>query len=149
MDNWAAVEIADALVTALNGETWTPTLTFYRRYAPVRNIDSLDCLIGTVLPFETANPRLVDRRPIVREDITVSINVQKKVTGPECNDEIDPLTKLVQDVADHVRNLKSVALSESTTAVFQNSEIAFDFASLRDPVVFTGWTNIVYTVVRA
>ena len=149
MDNWAAVEIADALVTAINAVTWSPTLTAVRRYAPVRSLEDEDCLGVTVLPFETANPSLIDRRPIVREEITVSINVQKEVTGPDCNDEIDPLTKLVQDIADFCRNRKTEAIDDDVTVAFMAAEIAFDFLSLRDPVVFTGWTNLTYKIVRS
>lgn len=146
--NWKAVEIADELATSINAETWNPELTVVRRYSPIRELQTSEKLEAVILPFETANQTLIDRRPHVKEDVTISINIQKGVRNPEDNSEIDPLTKVVQDISDFVRRLKQVDLSEGI-AVFKGAEIAFDLAYLRDPVVFSGWTNLTYTVVRS
>jgi hypothetical protein len=90
-------DIADAVVTALNGHTFTKPFTAVRSYRPVYTREEMKDLHVTVVPGGYAMENL--GRGQVQEDYTVEIAVQQ---APEAtsNAALDPLVGLVEEIRD-------------------------------------------------
>jgi len=93
-------DIAEAVVTALNGHTFSRPFTAQRSYRPVFDLKDMTDLHVTVVPkgveLTTAG------RGLAQSDVQVDIGVQKKLAGGD-NAEIDSLVDLVQEIAEFVR----------------------------------------------
>jgi len=94
-------DIAGAVVTALNGHTFSQPFTAARAYLPVFDLKDMKDLRVTVVPrgveMTTAG------RGLAASDIQIDVAVQKKLSGAD-NAEIDALMGLVQEIADFVRS---------------------------------------------
>jgi len=93
-------DIADAVVTALNGHTFSQPFTAARAYRPVFDLKDMTDLHVTVVPkgveLTTAG------RGLAQSDVQIDIGVQKKLAAGD-NAEIDALAALVQEIAQFVR----------------------------------------------
>ena len=93
-------DIAGAVVTALNGHTFSQPFTAARAYRPVFDLKEMTDLHVTVVPkgveLTTAG------RGLAQSDVQIDIGVQKKLAGGD-NAEIDALMGLVQEIAEFVR----------------------------------------------
>ena len=94
-------DIAGAVVTALNGHTFSQPFTAARAYLPVFDLKDMKDLRVTVVPrgveMTTAG------RGLAASDIQIDVAVQKKLAAAD-NAEIDALMGLVQEIADFVRS---------------------------------------------
>ena len=93
-------QIAEAVVTELNGATFGQPIQAERQYLPLFELEQLKDLRVTVVPKSQAIE--ATSRSTNQHDIDIDIAVQKKLpqTTPA---EIDPLMVLVQELADHFR----------------------------------------------
>jgi hypothetical protein len=93
-------DIAEAVVTALNGHTFSQPFTAARAYRPVFDLKDMTDLHVTVVPkgveLTTAG------RGLAQSDVQIDIGVQKKLAAGD-NAEIDSLVGLVQEIAEFVR----------------------------------------------
>jgi len=93
-------DIADAVVTALNGHTFSQPFTAARAYRPVFDLKDMTDLHVTVMPkgveLTTAG------RGLAQSDVQIDIGVQKKLAVSD-NAELDPLLGLVQEIAEFIR----------------------------------------------
>jgi len=93
-------DIAEAVVVALNGHTFSQPFTAARAYRPVFDLKDLTDLHVTVVPkgmeLTTAG------RGLAQSDLEIDIGVQKKLASGD-NAEIDALVGLVQEIAEFVR----------------------------------------------
>ena len=93
-------DIAEAVVAALNGHTFSQPFTAQRAFRPVFDLAEMKDLHVTVVPkgveLSTAG------RGLAQSDVQIDIGVQKKLAAGE-NAEIDALMGLVQEVAEFVR----------------------------------------------
>ena len=93
-------DIAEAVVTALNGHTFSQPFTAARAYRPVFDLKDMTDLHVTVVPkgveLTTAG------RGLAQSDVPIDIGVQKKLAAGD-NAEIDSLVGLVQEIAEFVR----------------------------------------------
>jgi len=89
--------IADAVVAALNGHTFSKPFAAVRSYRPVYTREEMKDLHVTVVPGGYAMENL--GRGQVQEDYTVEIAVQQ---APETtsNAALDPLVGLVEEIRD-------------------------------------------------
>ena len=94
-------DIAGAVVTALNGHTFSQSFTAARAYLPVFDLKDMKDLHVTVVPrgveMSTAG------RGLAASDVQVDVAVQKKLSGAD-NAEIDALMGLVQEIAEFIRS---------------------------------------------
>ena len=93
-------DIADALVAALNGHTFSQPFTAARAYSPVFDLKDMAALHVSVVPKGLA----VERADRTRNqcDYSIDVAVQKKFqTGDAA--ELDPLMALVEEIADFFR----------------------------------------------
>ena len=94
-------DIAGAVVTALNGHSFSMPFTAQRAYLPVFDLKDMKDLHVTVVPrgveMTTAG------RGLAASDIQIDVAVQKKLTSAD-NAEIDALMGLVQEIAEFIRS---------------------------------------------
>ena len=97
-------DIAGAVVTALNGHTFSQTFTAARAYLPVFDLKDMEDLRVTVVPrgveMSTAG------RGLAASDVQIDVAVQKKLSADTGGDnaEIDALMGLVQEIAEFIRS---------------------------------------------
>jgi len=93
-------DIAEVVVTALNGHTFSQPFTAARAYRPVFDLKDMTDLHVTVVPkgveLTTAG------RGLAQSDVQIDIGVQKKLAASD-NAEIDALVGLVQEIAEFIR----------------------------------------------
>ena len=93
-------DIADAVVAALNGHTFSQVLTVARAYRPVFELQDMKDLRVTVVP--KAVELTTAGRGLAQSDVQIDIGVQKKLADTD-DAEIDALMGLVQEIADFIR----------------------------------------------
>lgn len=91
------LNLADAIVTDLNGHTFSQPFTAVRGYLPTFELPDLGDLKVTVVPKEDEGK--LDTRASSLHDYSVEIGIQKKPPTID-NGELDPLMLLTQEVAD-------------------------------------------------
>lgn len=92
------INIADAIVTALNGEAFSQPFTAVRGYLPTFDLQELNQLKVTVVPKEDDGK--LDTRDASTHDYAIDIGVQKKPPTID-NPDLDPLMRLTQEIADY------------------------------------------------
>jgi hypothetical protein len=93
-------DIADAVVTELNGGSFSQPFTAARHYRPLFDLADMAALHVTVVPKGIVVERLDRSRN--QEDVQVDVAVQKKFETGE-SAELDALVALVEEVADFFR----------------------------------------------
>lgn len=91
------INLADAMVAELNGNTFSLPFTAERGYLPEFDLPDMDTLRVTVVPKEDEGR--IDTRSLSKHDYSVDIGIQKKPTTIDAT-ELDPLMFLVQEIAD-------------------------------------------------
>jgi len=135
------IDIADALVTALNAQEFGQAFTAVRRYRPVYELAEMADLHVTVVPKGVA----LERADRLREqvDVRIDVAVQKKVAG---DSDIDGLMALVEEIAAFARDLRL----EECAAVWLRTENDPVYAPehLAELGVFTSVLTLTLRVVR-
>ena len=93
-------DVAEAIVVALNAETFSPVFTATRDYEPTFDLQDKDLRV-TVVPNGIAMSTLA--RNTNQDDIDIDIGVQKKVSGQATNIEMDALIDLMEQIATFMR----------------------------------------------
>ena len=91
------INLADAIVTDLNGHSFSQTFTAERGYLPTFELPELGTLQVTVVPKEDDGK--LDTRASSSHGYAIDVGIQKKPTTID-NAELDPLVLLTQEVAD-------------------------------------------------
>lgn len=97
MANAEIIDLADAIVTALNAGTFSESFTAERGYLPTFDLPDMDTLRVTVVPRQEEG-RLDTRNSSVHE-YSIDIAIQKKPTALT-NTLLDALMRVVQEIAD-------------------------------------------------
>jgi hypothetical protein len=99
-------DIADAVVTALNGQRFSQPVTAERAYRAAFDLQEMKDLHVTVLP--KGQELITAGRGVAQSDVQIDIGVQKKLaTGDDA--EIDELMGLVEEIAGFVRTTRQFA----------------------------------------
>jgi hypothetical protein len=91
------LNLADAIVTELNGQTFSQPFTAVRGYLPTFELPELGDLKVTVVPKEDEGK--LDTRSSSLHDYSIDIGIQKKPPTID-NSELDPLMLFSQELAD-------------------------------------------------
>lgn len=102
------VDVAEAILVALNAETFSPVFTATRDYAPEFDLQN-KALRVTVVP--SALPTGILSRSESQSDVRIDIGVQKKLSGSVTNAEIDTLIGLVEQIAIFIRTERGFSTS--------------------------------------
>ena len=100
MPNAVAVDIADAVVSALNAQTFSQAFTAARLYVPRETLEELKTLAVSVVPESVVATR--HDRAAFEEDYRVVVAIRKKLTG-DAPADVDPYVLLTQEIADYLR----------------------------------------------
>lgn len=96
-------DIADAVVDALNGQTFSQPVTAVRAYRAAFDLQEMKDLHVTVVP--KGLELITAGRGVAQSDVQIDIGVQKKLaTGDDA--EIDELMGLVQEIAEFIRTTR-------------------------------------------
>jgi len=96
-------DIADAIVAALNAQTFSQPVTAVRAYRAAFDLQEMKDLHVTVVP--KGLELITAGRGVAQSDVQIDIGVQKKLaTGDDA--EIDELMGLVQEIAEFVRTTR-------------------------------------------
>jgi len=141
-------DIADAVVTTLNGHTFTRPFTAVRSYRPVYTREEMKDLHVTVVPGGYSMENL--GRGQVQEDYTVEVAVQQ---APETmgNAALDPLVSLVEEIRDFFLANRRLAAMPSViclrAAFAAGSDRGYAPEHLDQLQQFTGVLALVFRVV--
>ena len=136
--------LADAVMSELNAATFSQAVNAERHYLPQFDLPEMKTLHVTVVPKGVALG--TSDRSRGQGDYSIDVAVQKRFTS-DANTELDPLTTLVEEIADHFRSRRlagypSAAWLKTDLAVLYAPE---HMAGLRQ---FTSVLTITYRVVR-
>lgn len=95
-------DIAQAIVVALNAETFSPVFTATRAYRPTFDIKDSDLRV-TVIPRSILMGMLT--RSSNQDDLDIDIGIQKKISDLSTNTEVDALIDLVEQIAVFLRTV--------------------------------------------
>jgi hypothetical protein len=99
------ITLADAVVSTLQGGTFTPAITPERKLLPVFDLQQLNTLTVQVVPggisFE-----LTTRGPASTDDLIVDVAVIKNITDLET--DVPPLLALVEAMVFHLKNNRRI-----------------------------------------
>ena len=130
-------DIADALVTSLNGWNFSLEFTAARLYRPTFDLKEMKTLHVSVVP-KAVESGLASRTKALH-DIQIDVGIQKKliVVGET---DLDELMDVVEEIADFVQSTRSFALSSWTETennpVFSQEHLA-EFRQFTSVLTFT------------
>ena len=137
-------DIADAVVTELNGHSFSQTLTAVRYYRPVFDLGEMKTLHVSVVPKGVTIERA--DRSHNQYDFAIDVAVQKKFSSGDAT-ELDPLMSLVEEIADFFRLRR---LTSYTAAIWVRTDNVPVYAPehLEEFRQFTSVLTLTFRVVR-
>jgi len=138
------LDIADAVVTELNGEGFGLPFTAERAYLPRFDLPEMASLRVTVVPRGlsiSAGTRSRDRH-----EYRIDVGVQQKLEQ-EDTAELDPLMDLVEEIADHFRGLVLEADPEAACVGVENGPV-YAQDHMREGRLFTSILTLTFRTWR-
>ena len=150
------LEIADAVVTALEAATLSKSIDPVRSYAEWDEaLEEFDELHVDVVPLQTGPTTELDDRGSVEYACEIDIGVryrfgaesQESTTGRVATDEVDALKLLVQEIAEYFITDR---FADSPFAVWQETEIKLGWSRkhLRTMRQFFGFVRLTFSATR-
>lgn len=137
------IQIADAVVDAINAATLDYTVTAARAYVPVADVKDLTTLRVTVVPRDLA--AAADTRHTDLFTYNVDVAVQKVL--PADVSAIDPYMRLVEQIADVFRGKALAGYTDATCTAIANAPI-YDPGHMDEKRVFTSVITLTFVVRR-
>lgn len=129
-------QIADQLITELNGGTFSPTFVAARGYGPELKTQSFNTLQVTVVPRDKET--IILTRAGTQDDYPIDIGVQMKLLS-ENNSELDPLMLLLESIAQFcIKPPRTLGNGVNATCIKVKYPAIFDPSQIREDRVFTG-----------
>jgi hypothetical protein len=143
------IQIADALVTDLNGHEFSKSFTAVRYYAPVFKLEDMGTLHVTVVPVEfTTEP---SDRSRDREEHKIDVAIQQRfeaTNGLIPNSSLDGLMSLGEEFRDFLRDHVLTDFANARRVKTECSKPIFDPVLLTKAGVLTIVLTFTYRVVR-
>jgi hypothetical protein len=150
------LEIADAVVTALQAGTFSKAIEPIRSYAEwEESLEDFDELHVDVVPLQTGPATELDDRGSVEYTCEIDIGVryrfgvpeQESTTGRVGIEEIDPFKLLIQEIAEFFITDR---FADSPFAVWQDTEIKLSWSRkhLRQMRQFFGFVRLTFLATR-
>ena len=137
------IQLADAVVNALNTEALPGEFKAERRFAPFMDLREGDQTIHvTVVPRGVKMAMAEGTRGAVKNDFVVDIAVQKKLTSPE-SDEIAGLLFLEERICDLFQNACFTEAEWAEPVDCQNAPV-YSWEHLKQSSMFTGVITLTY-----
>lgn len=138
------IQIADAVVEELNGSEFSLGFTAVRHYLPAYELQEMQSLHVTVVPKGVVVATLDRTR--CQNDVQIDIAVQKKLVAMSL-EEIDPLMKLVQEIADFFKQRRLTAYPEAMWLKTENKPI-YAPEHLQNLRQFTSLLTLTFRTIR-
>lgn len=142
MTQAAIINLADAIVTALNAHAFSQPFTAVRAFIPRVDLGEMsETLHVTVVP--TAVESKLDTRTTSQHEYVVEIGVQKKPPSL-ANVSLDPLMRLVEEIADFflfgIRPAGTTLIAPNVRILFLQEHLA-KFSQFTSVITLTcrGW----------
>ena len=136
--------IAEAVVSELNGHSFSRSFTAVRLVVPSFELAELATLHVSVMPASAA--QALETRACIKRDIHIDIGVQQKIAG-DIEAEVPPLMDLVEDIAAF---LTRRPLADAADAMWTKTTV--DPLYLRDHLVeqrlFTSIVSVDYRLLE-
>jgi len=143
------IQIADAMVAALNGATLSQSFTAKRHYLPEFDLKEMETLHVSVVPAEL-DEEIADRSR-AHAEYKIHIAVQKRVAkqAPPGLDTaaIDSLMRLVEEIDDLFRHKPLAGFEQAHWVKTENKPI-YDPNHLKEHSQFTSLLAFTYRLVR-
>jgi len=127
------LDIADALVTALNAHDFTLDFTAVRIYRPEFNLSADDGMYVPVMP-QAIESELVSRAKDTEDMDRILVGVAKKVANIEAI-TLDPLMGLVEEIGDFCKGL-TLGTTPRAVCVLMSNEPIFNPDMLKEMRTF-------------
>jgi len=141
--NSPLVQLADALVNALNGHGFPQALNATRAYQPSFGLEELNELRVTVVPKSAAIERAARDSDFI--DCAVSIGLQRRVASDA---EIDYLVNLADDIVEALSAQVRLATMPTAVLIAIALEPAYSPEHLDEHRTFTSVITATYRVRR-
>jgi len=137
-----ALDIADAIVAELNGQSFSEPLTVTRRVLPKHELAELKPLIVTVVPKSVAIANIT--RQSSSYEVAIDIGIQQKI-GKDTDTEVTRLSGIVTEI---VTFLNRKQLSGFSAARFKTivNEPVYAPEHLSEKRLFTSIVTVTYIV---
>jgi hypothetical protein len=138
-----AADIADALKTDMDGQTWPVVLTTAREYlVSISRTDLGATKRASIFPYTHATERGSGRGNVTREHgIAIVLRAQ---VDPADNSDVDELVETLEDIADRYSlTTLNAAVPQGVEMILSNQ--LYDVDRLADSRVFQGGIVITYT----
>ena len=144
------LDIADAVVTELNGGSFSLSFTATRAYVPRFDLEEMATLRVTVVPKGLEVTR--GSRGRDQHDYRVDVGVQQKLARrgefeQEDAAELDPLMGLVEEIADHFRSLALETEPEAVCVAVENGPV-YAQEHVREGRLFTSVLTLTFRAWR-
>jgi hypothetical protein len=148
-DTSIVIEIADAVVAALNAATLSQPFTAARHYLPEFDLKEMETLHVSVVPAEL-DEETADRTRD-RAEYKIHVAVQKRVAKQDPpgldTQAIDALMQLVQEIDDLFRHKRLAGYAQAHWAKTENKPI-YDPKHLKEHGQFTSLLVFTFRVTR-
>lgn len=138
------VEIAEAVVAAIEAATLSQPATVERAYVPVHERTDLADLTISVVPT-AINTTLLDRTPRHMHEYTIDVGIQQAAANELTT--LDPLMLVAQEIMDLFRGLPLTGYTAAKCTDAQNQPI-FVPEHLDEMTVFTSVVRLVFSLAR-
>lgn len=141
------IDIIDALVSSINGETWTQTFTATRGYGQRMKPSELSALKVILAPLTRA--REYQDRGTSQLEYEIDIGFFKHISGAiAARDlEVDDLVELVDELEVFWMSRNITVGPSKLTTIVSNTDPIFDGELLRDSGVFASVLSLTFTEV--
>lgn len=137
------IDIADAVVSELNGGSFSQQFTAKRLYQPLFDLQQLKQLKVSVVPKAVEIER--SDRVAHQYDYQIDVAVQKKFDTTE-NAELDPLMGLVEQIADFFKDRRLSAYPDASWIKTEN--LPWSPEHMIQQRVFTSVLTLTFRVLR-
>lgn len=138
------IDVADAVVADLNTGSFSQPASAQRHYLPAFELKDMGTLHVSVVPKGIELQAAA--RAVVQTDVQIDVGVQKKLSSVEPA-EIDPLMRLVEEIADHFRTHRLTGLPEAMWVKTANVPV-FAPEHLAELRQFTSVLTLTFRVLR-
>jgi len=139
-------DIAQAVVTTLDGESFTQDFTATRTYQDVRALSDLDALAVFVKPRSWTFSGL-SRGGAAEEDFQVDVVIRKRVDDLDV-DTLDPLAGLAEEIVDLLHGNPLDGVTPHATCIASEMDDPFLDEHLDELRTFTATLTLTYRVVN-
>ncbi len=131
----AIIQLANAVVTDLNAQTFSATLTAARAYVPRFDLENSETLQCKVVP--TIDARQPASRGEDQCDLTIDIGLMQKFEGTAAEEltAIDALMALAEEVKEYLSRIRPTDFSAAICTAVKNEPI-FDVEQMESCKIF-------------